>query len=144
MDWWLCRKIRHYIHNSLKKGIVYIGMDGDKREYKPKRYRLWKLIDVIEIINGSKITTNDNLNPSLTSSDLLSSTTHDLVETHRCNSSSKLLSCPECFWPGLSLSDFKAVLDLVSFLRWKRLEQKSSKLIKQCHLVKWFPNGWKQ
>ena len=50
-------------------------MDGDKREYKPKRYLLWKLIDVIEIINGSKITTNDNLNPSLASSDLLSSTT---------------------------------------------------------------------
>ena len=72
-------------------------MDGDKREYKPKQYLLWKLIDVLEIINGSKITTNGSLNPSLTSSDLLSSTTHDLVEKHRCNSSLKLLSCPECF-----------------------------------------------
>ena len=40
-------------------------MDGGKREYKQKRYLLWKLRDLLEIINGSKIITNENF-PSFT------------------------------------------------------------------------------
>ena len=39
------------------RDTVYVGMDGGKREYKQKRYILWKLRD-LEIINESKITTN--------------------------------------------------------------------------------------
>ena len=35
-------------------------MDGGKREYKQKRYLLWKLPDLLEIIDGSKIITNEN------------------------------------------------------------------------------------
>ena len=49
------------------------------------------------------------INSSLNSSDILSLTAHDLVETHTCNLSSKdcmLGNCPECLKPGLSLSDF--------------------------------------
>ena len=49
------------LHNkSGRRDIVYIGMDGGKREYKQKRYMLWKLHDLLEIINGSKIITNDD------------------------------------------------------------------------------------
>ena len=33
-------------------------MDGGKREYKQKRNLLWKLRDLLKIINGSKIITN--------------------------------------------------------------------------------------
>ena len=40
-------------------------MDGGKREYKQKRYLLWKLRYLLEIINGSKIITNENF-PSFT------------------------------------------------------------------------------
>ena len=50
----------------------------------------------------------------------VSSTAHDLVETHTCDSSSNdcmLLNCPECLKPGLSLCDFKADVDLISFLQ---------------------------
>ena len=48
-----------------RRGTVYVGMDGGKREYKQKRYLLWKLRDLLEIINGSKIITNENF-PSFT------------------------------------------------------------------------------
>ena len=34
-------------------------MDGGKGEYKQKRYLLWKLCNLLEIINGSKIITNE-------------------------------------------------------------------------------------
>ena len=36
-------------------------MDGGKREYKQKRYLLCKLCNLLEIINGSKIITNEYL-----------------------------------------------------------------------------------
>ena len=51
-------------------------------------------------------------------------------------------NCPECLKRGLSLSDFKAYVDLISFLQWQRVEKRSSKLIKQGYSIKWFPNGW--
>ena len=35
-------------------------MDGRKREYKRKEYLLWKLRDLLEMIYGSKIITNEN------------------------------------------------------------------------------------
>ena len=151
-------------------------MDGGKREYKQKRYLLWKLHDLLEIINGSKIITNENfppftedlehelsfrqiynflkmrkevaynsdiqhsfclcknpslfakgINSSLKSSDILSPTAHNLVETHTCDSSSKVCmlgNCSECLKPGLSLSNFKADVDLISFLQWQQVEKK--------------------
>ena len=70
-------------------------------------------------------------NSSLKSSDILSPTVHDLVETHTCNSSSKdfmLESCPECLNPGLSFSDFKTDVDLIFFLQWELVEKKIVKL----------------
>ena len=67
------------------------------------------------------------INSTLKSSDMLSPTTHGLVETHTCNWSSKdcmLRNCPECLKPGLSLSDFKADIDLISFLHWQQVKKK--------------------
>ena len=67
------------------------------------------------------------INSSLKSSDILSPGVHDLVETHTYDSSSKdcmLRNCPECLKPGLSLFDFKADIDLISFLQWQRVEEK--------------------
>ena len=64
------------------------------------------------------------ISSSLKSSDILSPTAHHLVETHTCDSSSKdcmLGNCPECFKPGLSLSDFKADVDLISYLQLHRV-----------------------
>ena len=39
---------------------VYVGMDVIEREYKQNRYLLWKLRDLLEITNWSKIITNEN------------------------------------------------------------------------------------
>ena len=39
-------------------------MDGGKREYRQKRYLLWKLRDLLEIINKSKIIINENFSSS--------------------------------------------------------------------------------
>ena len=39
-----------------------------------------------------------------------------------------LRNCPECLKPGISLSDFKADLDLISFLQWQRLGKKIIKV----------------
>ena len=50
---------------SGRRDPVYVGMDGGKREYKEKRYLLWKLRDLLEIINGSKIIISENF-PSFT------------------------------------------------------------------------------
>lgn len=41
-----------------RRDAIYVGMDGGKRRYKQKRYLLWKLRDLLEIINGS--TSNEN------------------------------------------------------------------------------------
>ena len=71
------------------------------------------------------------INSSLKSSDILSPTARDLVETHLCASSSKdcmLGNCPECLKPGLSLSDFKVDADLISFLQWQQVEKKIAKV----------------
>ena len=38
-----------------RRDTVYVGMDGDKREYKQERYLIQKLRNLLEIINGSKI-----------------------------------------------------------------------------------------
>ena len=79
------------------------------------------------------------------SSDILLSTAHDLVETHICDSSLKdciLGNYPEGLKPGISLSDFEADVDLISFLQWQQVEKKLQKLINQCHSVMWFPNEW--
>ena len=114
-------------------------MNSGKREYKQKRYLLWKLRDLLEIMKGSKIIINENfssftevfehelsfrqmynflkmhkevvynsdiphsscevcentsllakgINSNLKSSDTSSPTAHELVETRKCNSSSK-------------------------------------------------------
>ena len=40
-------------------------MDGGKKDYKQKRFLPWKHRDLLEIINGSKIITNENF-PSFT------------------------------------------------------------------------------
>ena len=79
------------------------------------------------------------INSSLKSSDILSSTAHDLVETHTCDSSSKdcmLGNCTECLKPGPLLSDFETDVNLISFLQRQRVVKRSSKLIKRSHSVK--------
>ena len=66
------------------------------------------------------------------SSDILSPTAHDLAEKHTCDLSlkdCKLGNCPKCLKPGLSISDFKADVHLISFLHWQQVEIRSSKLI---------------
>ena len=70
-------------------------------------------------------------NSSLKSSDILSPTAHDLVETNTCDSSSKycmLGNCLECLKSGLSLSDFKTDVDLISFLQWQWVEKQIVKV----------------
>ena len=71
------------------------------------------------------------INSGLKSSNILSSSTHDLVETHTCDSSSKdckLENYPECLKPGLSLSDFKADVYLISLFQWQQLQKKIAKV----------------
>ena len=71
------------------------------------------------------------INSSLKSSDILLPTAHNLVKTHTWDLSSKdcmLGNCPECLKLGLSLSDFKADVDLISFLQRKRVEKKIVKV----------------
>ena len=71
------------------------------------------------------------INSSLKSSDILSPTAQDLVGTHTWDWSLKdcmLGNCPECFKLELSLSDFKADVDLISFLQWHRVGKKIVKV----------------
>ena len=59
-------------------------------------------------------------NSVLKSSDFLLPIAHNRVETHTCHLGSKdyiLGNCPACLKLGLSLSDFKADIHLISFLR---------------------------
>ena len=44
-----------------RRDTVYFGMEGGKRGYKQERYLLWKLHDLLEIVNGSKIITKENI-----------------------------------------------------------------------------------
>ena len=41
-----------------RRNTVYVGMDHDKRQYKQKRYLLWKIRDLLGVINASKVLTN--------------------------------------------------------------------------------------
>ena len=62
------------------------------------------------------------INSSLKSSDILSPTAHNLLKHTHGNLNSKdcmLGYCLECLKLGLSLSDFKADVDLISFLQRK-------------------------
>ena len=71
------------------------------------------------------------INSNLKSSDILSPTAQDLIEEHKCDSSSKDCmtgNCPDCLKAGLSLSDFKADVDLIYFLQWQRAEKKIVKV----------------
>ena len=55
----------------------------------------------------------------------------EVCETRTCDSSSKncmLGNYPEYLKLGLSLSDFKADVDLISFLQWQRVEKKIVKV----------------
>ena len=72
------------------------------------------------------------ISSSFKSSDILWPTAHDLVETHTRDLSSEdcIANCPECLKSGLSLSDFKADVGLISFLQWQRVEKK---------IVKFYP-----
>ena len=56
-----------------RRDTVYVGMDGDKREYKQERYLIQKLRNLLEIINGSKIL---SMRISLHSQKLLSMNYH--------------------------------------------------------------------
>ena len=54
-----------------------------------------------------------------------------MVETHTCDSSSKdcmLVNYSECLKPELLLFDFKADVDLISFLQWQRVVKKIVKV----------------
>ena len=42
-----------------RRDTVYVGMDHGKRQYKQKRYLLWKIRDLLGIINVSKVITNE-------------------------------------------------------------------------------------
>ena len=63
--------LRIVVHNKSgrkkkeRRDNVYVRMDGGEREYKKKQNLHWKLRDLLEIINGSKIITNENF-PSFT------------------------------------------------------------------------------
>ena len=71
------------------------------------------------------------INSSLKSGDILLSTARNMLKTHTYDSSSKdciLGNCPECLKSELSLSDFKADADLISFLQRQRVEKKIVKV----------------
>ena len=79
-----------------------------------------------EVCKNASLLTK-GINSSLKLSHILSPTAHNLVETRTCDSSSKdcmLGHCPKFLKPRLSLSDFKADVDLISFLQWQRVEKK--------------------
>ena len=66
------------------------------------------------------------INSGLKSSDILSSLLTIWLKTHTCDSSSKdckLENYPECLKPGLSLSDFKADVCLISLSQWQQLQK---------------------
>ena len=66
---------------------------------------------------------------------------------HPCDWSSKdcmLGKCLECLKPGLLLSDFKADIDFISFLKWQPVEKKIYNVNQTMPFVQVFPNGWTQ
>ena len=66
------------------------------------------------------------INSSLKSSDISTPTNQNLIETHTCDSSSKgcmLENSPECLKPGLSLSDLKVDVHLISLLQKQRVQK---------------------
>ena len=42
-----------------RRDTVYVGMDHGKRQYKQKRCLLWKIRDLLGIINASKVIINE-------------------------------------------------------------------------------------
>ena len=66
----LSRKEREWLENFLERANIiyttlgrcdtaYVGMDHSKRQYKQKRYLLWKIRHLLGIINTSKVITNE-------------------------------------------------------------------------------------
>ena len=71
------------------------------------------------------------VNSSLKSSGILSSTVHNLVEAHPCDLSSNDCmpgNCPEYLKPWLLLFYFKADVDLITFLQFQRVENQIAKV----------------
>ena len=42
-----------------RRDTIFVGMDHGKRQYKQKRYLLWKIRDLLGVINSSKVITNE-------------------------------------------------------------------------------------
>ena len=61
MDWELLERSNIMYATSGWRSTVYVWVNGGKREYKQKQYLLWKLRDLLEIINGCEIITIENL-----------------------------------------------------------------------------------
>ena len=79
-----------------------------------------------EVCDNASLLTK-GINSSLKSSSILLPNAHNMVETHTCKSISRdymRLNCQEYFKSGLSLSDFKAHVDLISFLQWQWVEKR--------------------
>ena len=74
-----------------RRDTVYVEMAGGKREYKQNRYLFWKLRDLLEIINGSRI--------FLHSQKLLNINSHFA----KCTTSSKCVSGLQQWHPTLFL-----------------------------------------
>ena len=74
-----------------RRDTVYVEMAGGKREYKQNRYLFWKLRDLLEIINGSRI--------FLHSQKLLNINSHFA----KCTTSSKCISGLQQWHPTLFL-----------------------------------------
>ena len=43
-----------------RRDTIFVRMDHSERQYKQKRYLLWKIRDLIGIINASKVITNEH------------------------------------------------------------------------------------
>ena len=67
----LSQEEREWLENFLEKAditnttpggrdTVYVGMDHGKRQSKQKRYLLWKIRDLLGIINATKVITNEH------------------------------------------------------------------------------------
>ena len=66
----LRQEAREYLENFLERAdityttpgrrdTVFVGMDYGNRQYKQKRYLLWKIRDLLDVINASKVITNE-------------------------------------------------------------------------------------
>ena len=91
----LCEEKEEWIKNFLERSdityinpgrrdTVYVGMYDGKREYKQKQYVLWKLRDLLKIIDGSKIIINENF-------PLFTAFEYELSFRQKCTTSSKCI-----------------------------------------------------